>query len=451
MAIPDTGDKLAVLLLFILFHPSSVTTIMATSGGIWAPIAVRAFKHVLKKTSRLIQTRIAGISRPLEREVQPILVRVTPRKPIHPIARIRQSQGRWYTTHSTINAAVRRFASTATARVAKYDRASFPTSTTATAVGRLTTRAPFASTLRPNLTGGALPRTAGGYSMGGGRAGARYFSHSPAAPAQVVNNVSQAVRAFLLSGQKAQFDGVSPMGDKRYRSVSSLQESLGQKMRSTSKMAPGSFIDFQVNPTVTALSPFGVASPYNIVEQSVPSLNTEGFLDVLSTDFSRALKDLAVTMNDLKRLSILGDLPISMEGNCTIRVRFPGCDQETVERLCDEVGVQRGIVHQDADFDVSVGGHMALLFPFAPTSENTLSSLGGSLRSLPEHDFEELDEMEGNPSLSSPEGYESLEDVSETESEYFVKPSENHNSGFEGVEGVYRFLEQCDGFRRVEA
>ncbi|RDW66260.1 hypothetical protein BP6252_09895 [Coleophoma cylindrospora] len=423
---------------------------MATSGGIWAPIAVRAFKHAFKKTSKLIKARIADISRPLEKEVQPVLVRVTARKPIHPVARIRQSQGRWYTTHSTINAAVRRFMSTGTARVAKYDRASFPASATARAVGRLTTHAPFASTLRPNLTGGALSRTAGGYGMGGGRAGARHFSHTPAPPAQVVNNVSQAMRAFFLSGQKAQFDGISSMGEKRFRCVSSLQESTGRKMRSVSKIAPGSFIDFQVNPTVTALGPLGAAFPCNAVEQSMPTLNTEGFLDVLSTDFSRALTDLAITLNDLKRLSILGDLPITMEGNSTLRVRFPGCDQDTVERLCDEVGVQRGVVHQDVDFEVSVGGHMALLFPFAATSENGLSSPGVSLRSIEEHDFE-VDAGEENPWLSSPEGYESLEELSETESEYFAKPSEHQNSDFEGLEGVYRFLEQCDGFRRVEA
>lgn len=78
--------------------------------------------------------------------------------------------------------------STATEHATKYSRADFPSSATARAVGRLTSRAPFASTLRPNLTGGAFPRTAGGYSLGGGRAGgARYFSHTPTAPAQVIN------------------------------------------------------------------------------------------------------------------------------------------------------------------------------------------------------------------------------------------------------------------------
>jgi len=340
--------------------------------------------------------------------------------------------------------------STGTEYAVKYNRAAFPNSATATAVSRLTTRAPFASTLRPNLTGGAFSRTSGGYSLGGGRpGGARYFSHTPAAPAQVVNTVSAAVRAFLLSGQKAQFDGMTSTGEKRYRSVSGFQEKAGRKMRAVSKTAAGSYIDFSVNPTVTALTPLGTQFPSgSTIEQSVPNLNTEGFMDILSVDFSRALKDLAAIMNDLKRLSSLGDLPITFEKKHILRVRFPGCDIETVERLCDEVGVQRGIICQDEDFDSTAGTQMALLFPFAPTSEHTLSSPGGSLRSQTGHDYQEVDEeIMDNPWLDE---YESMDLISEGESAYFSKPTEHQNSSdYEGLEGIYRFIEQCDNSRRV--
>lgn len=203
-----------------------------------------------------------------------------------------------------------------------------------------------------------------------------------------------------------------------------------------------------VNPTVTALSPLGVAFPFSLgVELSTPNLNTDGFLDVLSVDFSRAFKDLVATMNDLKCLSSLGDLTITLEAKSTLRVRFPGCDAETVERLCDEVGVQRGIIYQDADFDSSAGCQMALMFPYAPTSEHTLSSPGGSLRSQTGHDFEDVEDIVDNPWL---EGYESMEEASESGSAYFTKPSEHQNSSdYEGVEGIYRFLEQCDRARRM--
>jgi hypothetical protein len=328
----------------------------------------------------------------------------------------------------------------------KYNHASFPKSATSTAVSRLTTRAPFASTLRPNLTGGAIPRTAGGYTLGGGRTGgARYFSHTPAAPAQVVNNVSAAVRAFWVSGQKAQFDGTTPSGEKRYRTVSCLQEETCRKMQSMARNIPGSYVDFHVNPTITALSPLRVAFGSHI-EQSAPNLNTEGFLDVLSVDFSRALKDLAATMNDLKRLSSLGDLPISLEQKSTLRVWFPGCDAQIVGRLCDEVGVQRGIVFQDTDFDSSIGADIALIFPFAPSSEHTISSPGGSLRSQTGHDYDDIEGISDNPWL---EGYESMDDRS-GESDSLVKPSELRNSSdYEGLEGIYRFLEECDNARRI--
>lgn len=412
---------------------------------------MRVLRHTFKKATHLVKARLAEATRPLNSELQPILVRNSPRQPIHPVARLRLSKGtgRWYTTHSTINAAVRRFMSTGPENAVKYNRANFPTSSTATAVSRLTSRAPFASTLRPNLTGGTLSRTSGGYSLGGGRTnGARYFSHTPAAPAQVVNNVSAAVRAFWLSGQKAQFDGMTPAGEKRYRSITNLQEETGRKMKAVSRYAPGSFIDFSVNPTVTALSPLGAGFPFgSAMERSAPNLNTEGFLDVLSVDFSRALKDLAATMNDLKRLSSLGDLPVTLEAKSILRVRFPGCDAETVERLCDEVGVQRGIIYQDQDFDTSAGCQMALMFPYAPTSEHTLSSPGGSLRSQSGHDFENIDDIAENPWV---EGYESMEEASESGSAYFTKPSEHqHSSDYEGLEGIYRFLEQCDNSRRI--
>ncbi|EHL00404.1 hypothetical protein M7I_3688 [Glarea lozoyensis 74030] len=143
-------------------------------------------------------------------------------------------------------------------------------------------------------------------------------------------------------------------------------------------------------------------------------------------------------MNDLKRLATLGDLAVTLEPNNILRVRFPGCDAETIEDLCDEAGVQRGIIHEDKDFDDSVGGNVALMFPFASTSEHTLSSPGGSLRSQTGLDFEDVDEIiEENPWL---EGYESMDGSSDGESVYFSKPSEiqTSSSNYEGLEGIYR-------------
>ncbi|KAK3935997.1 hypothetical protein QBC46DRAFT_396177 [Diplogelasinospora grovesii] len=444
---------------------------MPPVGGMWATAALRVVGKNLANASKMLRNKLATATRPLgAAELQPIAVRSngSSRQPIHPAACLRQQKragsAKWFSTTNNVHTTVRRYLSNIsggqTGGGARFDRSKFPVSNTSRAVAQLTGRAPFASTLRPNLTGGALPRTAGGYSAGGaGRAGGkRYFSHTPAAPAQVVQNVSQAMRAFWLSGQRARYDGVGPNGEKRYAAVSVAHEEARSRLAYAPKSAPGSFIDFHISPTITALGPLGVNFPFATVKPQAAAgaatLNAEGFLDVLSVDFARALKDLAAVMTDLKRLSGLGDLPISLErnamGTATLRVRFPGVDAETVERLCDDVGVQRGVVRQDADFDKSQGVPIALRFPFAPQEDEvaTVTSPGGSVRShnsgessFVEDYFVER-EIEENPWLSSPEpeaeGYESMSPPVHSSS------GEHCSEDFEGLEGIYRFLEECD-------
>ncbi|KAI9681548.1 MAG: hypothetical protein M1829_000745 [Trizodia sp. TS-e1964] len=473
---------------------------MAPSSGLWVPLAIRILRHAYKKTSRVIQDKLAQTGRSVNAELKPALVRSQPQHPVHRAILSRQKQARWHSTLSSANAGLRHFSSaSATARVA---RSSLPKSAIGTAVSRLTTRAPFASTLRPNLTGGALPRTAGGYSLGGGRiGGVRYFSHTPTMPAEVISNVSNAARAFWVSGQRAHFDGMnSQNGEKRFKAISTLQDEAGRKMRSIPRHAPGSFVDFHVNPAITALSPLSstLNSCHYISETSAeavqPSLHAEGLINVLSSDFARALQDLAVTLADLKRLSTLGDLPLSLPEKSTIRVRFPGCDEQTVEALCDEAGVQRGVIHQDPDFDTKTGAEMALLFPFAPSSLGSEAALPlqakkyypartkqkptprrdainwqamlspvtmPSPRTQPaSFDFEAIGLAgDSNPWLSPASGYSSLHssdvDALEEAGPYFAPlypaASSAHQTGataYEGVEGIYRFLEQCESAKR---
>lgn len=440
-------------------------------------MVVRALRTAAVNTAKVanaIQRRLAGATQPLTKEVQHVTVRSTGRQPIHPAAFLRQSKraARWSSTisYNRLNAAVRHFVSSAAnelrARPA-IDRSAFSKSNVGRAFAQFPGRAPFAHTLRPNLTGGALPRTAGGYAMpGAGRIGGqRYFSHTPASQAQVVQNVSQAMRAFWLSGQRAHFDGYNANGEKKYRTVSALQETAGRKMASMPRIMPGSFVDFQVSPTVTALSPLAAAVAMSTgfdakSEASPATLNAEGFLDVLSTDFARQLKDLAAVMNDLKRLAALGDLPITLEQHDTLRVRFPGLDADTVERLCDDIGIQRGVIRQDPDFQHLHATPVALRFPFAPDAEHyekPITSPGGSIMSH-DSDVSSLQEdqalfdeyIEENPWLSTPapaspepeaeEGYESM-----SPPEY--SSGEHMSEDFEGLEGIYRFLEECDNLR----
>ncbi|KDN70489.1 putative casein kinase II beta 2 subunit [Colletotrichum sublineola] len=425
---------------------------MSVAGGIWAPAALRLLRVGFTKTTKVIRAKLANATRPtVQVEFAHIPIRTTGRQPIHPSALLRQKRaGRWYSTQGVHNT-VRRWISTSGPNIgkasgsARFSRASIPTSNTARCVGQSTGRAPFASTLRPNLTGGAIARTQGGYTLGGG-GGARYFSHTPAAPAQVIQNVSVAMRAFCFSGQKVKYDGLNGRGDKRYRAVSELEQAAYVKMMGASARGnPGSFVDFHISPTVTALSPLAAAAAAGFTsanfEAPVTTLNENGFLDVLSIDFARALKDLAVIFADLKRLAVLGDLPITMEKASVLRVRFPGVDAETVERLCDDAGVQRGVVGQDADFDTGIGAPMALYFPYAPGADaKTITSPGGSVPSLSgvDVDLEEafMDEMEEHSWMSDPEGYETTMPTPKT--------SEQCSDEYEGLEGIYRFLEECD-------
>ncbi|KAK8156723.1 hypothetical protein BC567DRAFT_266781 [Phyllosticta citribraziliensis] len=445
---------------------------MAPSAGHLHKLLARNSKllrQAWKKTQQLIRDKLPPSLRPAEGELIPVYARNGPRHPLSRAAALRQSKGRWYTTHSYINATVRRF-TTEARQASKSDR---PTSRVWSAVNQSAGRAPFATTLRPNLTGGTLGRTAGGYSIGGGRVGgARYFSHGPAAPAQVVHNVSQAVRAFMIGGQKAQFDGFDPRtGEKRFRAVSATQEDVSRKMATLPRATPGSSIEFSVNPTITALTPLGSVAGFTRKTEST-NLNTEGLLDVLSADFSRALKELAMVLNDLKSLSQLGDLPITHQDS-TLCVHFPGCDADTVERLCDELGVRGGFVRQDEDFDTFAGTEIALLFPFAPSKtpseasfytkpaetrpmyqapiqwqsmlsrEDMSSTVDYSTQS--DLGLEGLEEVNPWVSLSSPSGYESIHSSHARESALSDAESPLEYQGFDGI---YQFIQQCDNAPR---
>jgi len=443
---------------------------MAPSAGSLHSLLAKNAKLIrlaLKNAKQAVQANFPSATRQAQAELQPAYARNPQRQPLHPAAYLRQSKGRWYTTHSTINASKRQFSSHAAGAKQRIPRAELPKSRVGAAVNAFTGRAPFASTLRPNLTGGTLSRTAGGYGLGSGRVGgARFFSHTPAAPAHIVQNVSQAIRAFALSGQKVKFAGIdSQTGEKKFKAVTALQDKIERKTNSIPRATPGSYVDFQVNPTITALTPLNAVTGYKKPVHKQETLKTEGLLDVLSVDFSRALQDLAIILTDLRKLSALGDLPITYRSSY-LRVHFPGCDADTVERLCDELGVRRGIIGQDEDFDTFVGTEIALLFPFAPSKsvsecslyersacqqnacdwrDMTDSDWGAPMFSTRSNSGHSLDDFLENPWISSPEGYESLH-TSEIESagQLFEQPEPNSPLEYQGVEGIYRFIEQCD-------
>ncbi|OJJ49642.1 hypothetical protein ASPZODRAFT_149144 [Penicilliopsis zonata CBS 506.65] len=432
-------------------------------------------RYAYEKAYKALKEKLPDPTQQVALRLQPSYAWINTRRPINRAAAIRQSRGRYFSTRAAGG-----FVSALRSGV-RGDQAAYQKSRIASNIGRLTSRAPFASSLRPNLTGGTLGRTAGGYAVGAGRfGGARYFSHGPAAPAQVISQVSAGVRAFFVSGKKARFDGIDPYtGEKRYKIVGALQDQAERKMAAIPRTAPGSSIDFQISPTITAFGMMGGLQKKSTAVD-METLNSEGLMDLLSVDFARALKDLAAVLNDLKRLSTLGDLPILLQDRSTIRVRFPGCDAETVERLCDEVGVQRGLILQDEDFDVHNRTDLALLYPFAPSVPTSPVSdyfalEESKLRCSPDQldwkamissedetplspyymrspsnrpSFEDKELFGSNPWNSSPSGYSSI-NISELGDQAFFPEFSSGGmpetaSEYEGAEGIYKFLAECD-------
>jgi len=233
-----------------------------------------------------------------------------------------------------------------------------------------------------------------------------------------------------------------------------------KSINSVPKATPGSYIDFQVNPTITALTSLRTVTGFKPANNSMETLHTEGLLDILSVDFSRALQELMFILNDLKALSSLGDLPISYQ-DTHLRVHFPGCDAETVERIASELDIRRGVIGQDEEFDAFVGTEIALLFPFAPTeSSSSQPSLYGmtaydgplfddNASSVPESSpvlslSDGITEDYASPGAFSPSQYASIPS-SELRDTSFRSPSEQNSPlEYHDFEGIYRFIELCN-------
>lgn len=299
----------------------------------------------------------------------------------------------------------------------------------------------------------------------------RNFSQTPSCHAHVIQNVNAGIRAFFVSGGKARFDGIDAVtGEKRFKTVMPTEDKVLRLFDTLQTTAvKGTSLEFRLSPTITALLPSTSAA-----ESPQQSLGNEDLLSTLSTDFAHALKTLSLTLADLKRLSALGSLPISLTPTPKgpiLTVRFPGCDAATVSLLCDELGIFNGVVREDAAWDASREVEMALLFPFAPAGESeavaddyfcsdqhpakldwqemmmtppTPLSSTGSYASIGGY------QQVGEPPAESLEGYESMWESEYGDEDAYVgmQASRARNAGAGDLEGIYRFLTECEGARR---
>ena len=324
--------------------------------------------------------------------------------------------------------------------------------------------------------------------------GARTFSSTPTCHAQVLSNVSAAVRAFWVQGHRAHYDGCDLHGQKRFSRVSVAQDEGLRTMRKAVDIsnAKGTIVRFRLAPTITALAG---------TEQT---LADDTIMHDLASDFARGVQDLAAILSDLTKLKdAYGALPVSW-GEGVVSVRFAGCDGKVVEGLCDEVGVRRGVIVEDEGWAVDEENgsgkgdrdvRMALLFPFAPSSTPSTtgqsknyvegmfttpqpptvlkppkSSLGLSTRSLTSaldsHSWYDEGFVPSSPQDSMAPSLWATEQYSEaprsrpfdgesvllgsdiTDTESVGHGGSSTARDYEGVEGIYRFLAECDGARR---
>ncbi|EWC48414.1 hypothetical protein DRE_02183 [Drechslerella stenobrocha 248] len=130
----------------------------------------------------------------------------------------------------------------------------------------------------------------------------------------------------------------------------------------TDRLAPGAYVDFHLYPKFSALSPTDPIG-YTTLDGTTATGPSATFMDALTEDFSAAARDLVRVQQDLRRLSLLGELPISLVSPATLRVHFRGCDADLVTALCDEVGVATGIIHEDERFayDRLIPAHNAIV------------------------------------------------------------------------------------------
>ncbi|PWW76061.1 hypothetical protein C7212DRAFT_321194 [Tuber magnatum] len=369
-------------------------------------IPLRFLRSAIKKGVSVLRGRIsAANAQQTSRVLEPVYSRVPTQSSRIPYGQRVKVGQRWYSTSVNkllCEAGLKDVAPTVAKGPVRH------------AIGRLTTTTPFASTLRPKLVGGAFPRSSGGYSLGGS---ARYFSHTPTAPAQVISQVVAAMRVLATKGK---MEGLNYGTNGK----AAVRAQLAAKL--VDENAPGSHVDFYLSPTLTCLSPLNAKQNF---------LEDEGFMESLGADFGAMLGGLTAIYSDIKKLSQRGDLPVSLAGPAgdIIRVHFKGRSGADVEAICNELGIRRGVVFEEERFAI---GLLAPEHGEPPGSwRDMMSEPSPASSTYSEDGFDDI--LSEAESCGASDYFDIDADVS------FGTPTPEGSSvgAYDGTQDVYRFLE----------
>lgn len=133
----------------------------------------------------------------------------------------------------------------------------------------------------------------------------------------------------------------------------------------------GAYVDFSLSPNLNYIST--LESP-----ELFESLNAGS-------------KSLITVTTELEKLKMLGNLTTTRPGSGgTLRVHFSGCDKEFVENVCEELGVQQGVVHENEIF----------VFPGIPDYESSESSTSSGSSAYSESVYSECSSDLGSAMFS---------------------------------------------------
>lgn len=126
---------------------------------------------------------------------------------------------------------------------------------------------------------------------------------------------------------------------------------------------------------------------------------TEDAVETLESDLSRYMKQLEGVISDIKKVSKLGELPLSVDSSRgTVRVYFPNCDTEKVHRLVSDVEVARGVVRDGY-------GHSDLNDCMYETSSSSMYSENDSWEASSDYGIQSFDSDDiPTPSLTRDTG-----------------------------------------------